>query len=541
MQLYLPWQISKGAILYKDIAWLYGPLSQYLHALLFYLWGPSVHLLLAVNLGLFAVFCTLLYYFFQKQFDALTATIAVLCLYVVAGFAALTEVGNFNFLFPYAHEATHGLILLVVATLVMAKPFGAEISGIHAAKLAFVVFCLALAWCTKVEIAITSAALLSLMFVTFIVRKQYAWAFRLMALTLCFAALLALAWRVLLGHEFMWDGVFGSVAPLFQGGRSFIVNRLAFDAVEISWLSAAHAVSQAAILVVTLVVLALLDWICSQRQQLKLWVLFLWLLCLAGAFSSLSPFFWFELLKGVPFLFLLLWGLLIFRKDISFFAVVWLVLSLGLAARLGFQFRVQHYGFYMSIPMLLGMIMILLHHLPHLAARCWRGGFILRYGALTFLLAGFSILAVVSSTVVSARTYVYGQGVNSIHILDPQFSFESRVLVDSSASIQALEKNAQTLLVLPSGTGLNYFLGILNPTQFPWFSEELRELGFQEPFLRAFQSKMPDWLLLLKAPEVHTWPKWYELLEPLVAAHYSEVRHWEAGGVVGARLFVRRD
>jgi hypothetical protein len=115
------------------------------------------------------------------------------------------------------------------------------------------------------------------------------------------------------------------------------------------------------------------------------------------------------------------------------------------------------------------------------------------------------------------------------------------VLVDSSASIQALEKNAQTLLVLPSGTGLNYFLGILNPTQFPWFSEELRELGFQEPFLRAFQSKMPDWLLLLKAPEVHTWPKWYELLEPLVAAHYSEVRHWEAGGVVGARLFVRRD
>jgi len=41
-QLYMPWQISTGAMLYRDVHYLAGgPLSQYYHALLFKIFGVS--------------------------------------------------------------------------------------------------------------------------------------------------------------------------------------------------------------------------------------------------------------------------------------------------------------------------------------------------------------------------------------------------------------------------------------------------------------------------------------------------------------------
>ncbi|MDH3346626.1 MAG: hypothetical protein OEM02_00800 [Desulfobulbaceae bacterium] len=38
-ELYIPWQLSKGKVLYKDIAHLFGPLSQYISAILFKFFG----------------------------------------------------------------------------------------------------------------------------------------------------------------------------------------------------------------------------------------------------------------------------------------------------------------------------------------------------------------------------------------------------------------------------------------------------------------------------------------------------------------------
>jgi hypothetical protein len=40
VQLYLPWRLSTGTVLYRDVAYLTGgPLSQYYHALLFQIFG----------------------------------------------------------------------------------------------------------------------------------------------------------------------------------------------------------------------------------------------------------------------------------------------------------------------------------------------------------------------------------------------------------------------------------------------------------------------------------------------------------------------
>ena len=49
-QLYIPWRLSEGERLGRDLLYFHGPLSQHLHALLFRLCGVSFSTLIAANL-----------------------------------------------------------------------------------------------------------------------------------------------------------------------------------------------------------------------------------------------------------------------------------------------------------------------------------------------------------------------------------------------------------------------------------------------------------------------------------------------------------
>ncbi len=49
-QAYIAWRLSEGAVLYRDIIYFYGPLSSYVHALLFKLFGPQLIVLIIFNL-----------------------------------------------------------------------------------------------------------------------------------------------------------------------------------------------------------------------------------------------------------------------------------------------------------------------------------------------------------------------------------------------------------------------------------------------------------------------------------------------------------
>ena len=45
VQLYVPWRLSAGEVLYRDIAHYTGPLSVYYHAIFFRIFGPSLRVL----------------------------------------------------------------------------------------------------------------------------------------------------------------------------------------------------------------------------------------------------------------------------------------------------------------------------------------------------------------------------------------------------------------------------------------------------------------------------------------------------------------
>src|SRR5438477_10420655 len=114
-ELYVPWQLVRGRVLYADVAYLNGPLSPYLNALWFRLFGISMRTLVLCNAGILGIVIVLLHRLLEPVSDAFTATAAGLTFVAVFAFGHVTAVGNYNFIAPYCHEMTHGLLLALVA------------------------------------------------------------------------------------------------------------------------------------------------------------------------------------------------------------------------------------------------------------------------------------------------------------------------------------------------------------------------------------------------------------------------------------------
>src|ERR1700719_2830974 len=75
-ELYLPWRIAGGAVLFRDVDDIYGPLSQYVNAGLFALFGPGLMHLVVANLLVFAAIVTTLYLLLRRAWGAGAALVA---------------------------------------------------------------------------------------------------------------------------------------------------------------------------------------------------------------------------------------------------------------------------------------------------------------------------------------------------------------------------------------------------------------------------------------------------------------------------------
>ncbi|MBI3319025.1 MAG: glycosyltransferase family 39 protein [Candidatus Omnitrophica bacterium] len=114
-ELYEAWQLASGKTLYRDILHLKGPLSPYLNALWFKLFGVGAQTLVLCNLGILLCVVWLLYRLFSELSERVTATIACAVFLTVFAYGQFVGIGNYNFLCPYSHEVTHGIALSLVA------------------------------------------------------------------------------------------------------------------------------------------------------------------------------------------------------------------------------------------------------------------------------------------------------------------------------------------------------------------------------------------------------------------------------------------
>jgi len=115
VQLYVPWQLVAGTVLYRDIAHYTGPLSVYYNALAMKLLGVSLRSVVLANLPILIGIVAMVYALANRLAGRLCATFSGVVVLTLFAFAHVTSIGNYNYVCPYEYDYTHGLALSLLA------------------------------------------------------------------------------------------------------------------------------------------------------------------------------------------------------------------------------------------------------------------------------------------------------------------------------------------------------------------------------------------------------------------------------------------
>jgi len=521
LQLYIPWKLSTGAVLYRDIAYMTGgPLSQYFDAVLFRAFGVSFLTLAVANLALLALLLGMVYRCFYQAADQLTALMASLAILLVFAFSHYTDYGIFNYVTPYCQEIYHGLILSIAMVALLARWVATRKRGAALAA----GFCCGLVFLTKAEVFLAAAAaLVAGLVLAWRVTGKKATAVKGLGLMSLAGAVPLLAFLVyflrfanlqqsLKWTCWAWVPVLSSSAadsPLYRWclGLDTPIYHLARMFGDFLGLAA----------------LVLLTALLFRRRGQSGRDTVVFLLVTAPLVALAWMFDWVECGHSLPLLCLTTLACLLWRarhagwNGPTIFMTLWAILSLVLLAKLGLYSRIWHYGFALAMPALLTAIYLLLAFVPDFLRRFavppawWRGL------AAVLLLTGFTQLILCSKYVYQQKTVPVSEGADMLWTFGPDFqptpalrgqawpagflkgqTRPAGLLMGQALSL--LQSNTpadSTLAVLPAGVMLNYMLRRPNPTPYVrWNPPELAVFG-QANMTRALQNARPDYILLL--------------------------------------------
>jgi hypothetical protein len=506
-QLYIPWRLAHGAVLYRDLFYFAGgPLSQYFNAFLFKIFGTSFLTLIAANLTLVAALLLLVYRRFVAAADVLTATVIGLAIVLGFAFAQYVSIGNYNYIAPYSHEVLHGLLLSILAVALLSDWLAKE-------KIRFAVaagFCSGLVFLTKPDIFVALAAAGVLAFgIFFASRRQIHFAAKSLAGFLSAAMIPALVfflyflsvegWRESLRSVvFGWLPLFQTAVaknPYYQWCLGLDQPLMHLRTMALHFLFVAGAVAFYA--VAFRFVAKLNSWLAKK---------FLLLLLVAPLLLLAVRFNWVECGASLPLL-VFVTGCLLrenYRKmpagREAAFPFLWSAFSLVLLLKLGLFPRIWHYGFALAMPAFVSAVYLLLWLLPLLLENKYQvPARLFRAVVGLVLLIGFGNLFQQSENFYAAKNLAVGQASDRIIASGPQGnSVEAKTTQAALAWIDTQVPPAATLAALPEGIMANYLSRRINPTPCLDWNPTMFAVFSQEKMTAAFEKNPPDYLLLVE-------------------------------------------
>jgi Dolichyl-phosphate-mannose-protein mannosyltransferase len=117
-EVYVPYEILRGKLLYRDLWYPYGPLEPYVSALLFKLFGEHLSVLYCFGLAL-AIGCALVVFDFGKLLAGRAVGLTAALVLLLQGFGCDRGLGTdtFNYIFPYTYSAILGLLFSLACLL----------------------------------------------------------------------------------------------------------------------------------------------------------------------------------------------------------------------------------------------------------------------------------------------------------------------------------------------------------------------------------------------------------------------------------------
>jgi hypothetical protein len=504
-EVYVPWQVSSGKVLYRDIAYFFGPLSVYLNAAFFTLFGPSVTVLFSANIALYCAFMAFLYGFFRRVSSALAASLAC-SLLAVCTLSQFTLAGNYNFIAPYSHESTHGVMLSLVA-FDQLRRFAAARRTSHLFACGLLSGCVLL---TRLEIAAVTLAVMAVFFLLAEcnrkapVRGCVALAIFLGGVMVPLLAFFAYFSTQLSGGSALafltepWRFMVNSGIA----GSSFYRSGMGLDALPGNLLRMAYG---GALFLLPPTLLMHVRMV-TRRTAVAAWSALAICLSVAGWYWSDRFFF--------PALPLLIFVITLFlfhayrrsengpQRQSVLTLLLLALFALGLLCKMLFNCRISQYGFYVALPAVAIAVVFLVGYLPPWLAARGMAGTPFRRVMVVF----FAVLALrygaVAADYYAHKTYQVGLN-PADRIATMEAPQDSRgLLVDKTLQwIEANVRPDETVLVVPEGVMVNFLSRRENPSRYVNFMlPELVHFG-EETILQDFRAHQPDVVMLVLAKD----------------------------------------
>jgi len=502
-ELYVPWRLVEGEILYADLAYFNGPLSPYLNALWFRLFDVSLLVLALCNIALAALLAAVLWRLLHRTGDRLAATVGGLVFVVFFAFGQIDIIGNYNYVTPYSHEMTHGLLLGALAVLAAPRPARrgrrtAVVAGLllglvfltkaepFAAAAGAVAVGLVLAACASrrpARVAGDAAVLVLAAAVPFGV-----------AVTLLATAMpLAEALRGALGP---WTHLFDerlASLPFYRQGLGTLA--LGENLRDLARWTLLYAAVLGPAVAVSLWPRRGRGWRAAAVASAAL----------PAVVVGSMPFAPGALVRPLPVLLPLLAAATLRQivrsgrsdreaaacDDARALRLVWIVFSLLLLAKIFLNVRLIHYGFVLALPGTLVLATALVTWLPRWIDRRGGAGWVVRATFLVALAAVSVPLLVLVDGRFERRTVAVADGGDRFYAGRRGAAVE-RALHEIRLRLDPDE----TLVVLPEGVMVNYLARRVNPTgHLNFMPPELIMFGEAE-MIEAFRRSPPDFVLL---------------------------------------------
>jgi len=501
-ELYVPWQLTEGRVLYRDIVHYYGPLSQYYHALLFWLFGPSYTVVLVSNFG-FVLADTLLLYMIFAPWSGLAAFSAGLCFLGFHAFQHTSPVGNYNFMAPYCHEAVHGTFIwlsAIWALLAAQRTQGPRYLYLFG-------FLWGVSALLKPEFPI-AIGLMSLALWRQILRRDRLAAFALFALAP--PAIATLAFSPAAPISAALRHTFGAFMPILESNITQNPLYVQFSGLGNTWSSFTFMAVRALTVLCLVMVWFAVDCVVARvrREWLRTVVTAvvvsgLTLAVYSAVNVSRIHVGWALVLPPLAAALLLTRR----RRFVGEGAVSLLafVLACGMAAFLPkvlLRPSVAGFGFYLALPLTMAMVFLNVVIVP----RAWHG--VLGFSGRTYRLLAFGLFAAIilqiqesSAAYVADKSVAVGSRSDLIYG-SPRMnlSVSATAVNQILGRIEQLAPRDSTLMVIPEGMMLNYLARRRNPTPYmaDWVNRQLFEsLGGPQTVIERIKEAPPDFIIFL--------------------------------------------
>jgi 4-amino-4-deoxy-L-arabinose transferase-like glycosyltransferase len=114
-----PLRLARGEMLYSEVRHIYGPLSPYVNAALYEIFGPSLDVLYASGILCSIIILAIVYWLGRQLMGRRASTAATLS---VMWLCAFKQAGNY--MLPYSYSALHGCLLGLITLALLVKAVG---------------------------------------------------------------------------------------------------------------------------------------------------------------------------------------------------------------------------------------------------------------------------------------------------------------------------------------------------------------------------------------------------------------------------------